>query len=159
MTGKLLGALALLGVALWVLYTVLRQQRQQTALLRELGAALEAMASAVRWQQRTLPDILREMARYPVAGTYFQQVCQLLDAGFTLRRAWETVFAALPAGGDLMVEVELSGDGEKLTDALLYTAGQLKKRCEQQRGQQRQTTKLWCAGVLSGTGLLIILLI
>ena len=47
---------------------------------------------------------------------------------------------------------------EKLTAALLYTARQLKDCCQRRRQEQRQGTKLWLAGALSGAGLLIILL-
>ena len=48
MTGKLLGASALLASALWTVLSVLSRQRRQTALLRELAAALDAMAAAIR---------------------------------------------------------------------------------------------------------------
>ena len=74
MTGKLLGASALLASALWTVLSVQRRQRRQTALLCELAAALDAMAAAIRWQRRPLPEAIAAMERYPLAGPYFRQV-------------------------------------------------------------------------------------
>ena len=48
MMGKLLGATLVLAAALWFVLARLRARRRQTALLRELAAALDAMAAAVR---------------------------------------------------------------------------------------------------------------
>ena len=59
----------------------------------------------------------------------------------------------------LLTALELSGDEEKLTQGLLYTAAQLKECCSRRQAEQRQTAKLWLAGTLSAAGLLIILLI
>ena len=159
MTGKLLGASALLASALWTVLTVQRRQRRQTALLRELAAALDTMAAAIRWQRRPLPEAIAAMERYPLAGPYFRQVGGLLRAGKPLNEAWQRVFSRLSAGGEWMTALELSGDEEKLTDGLLYTARQLKACCRRRSEGQRQSAKLWAAGMLSAAGLLIILLI
>lgn len=159
MTGKLLGAAALLASALWTVLSVLSRQRRQTALLRELAAALDAMAAAIRWQRRPLPEAIAAMERYPLAGPYFRQVGGLLRAGKTLNEAWQRVFSRLSVGREWMTALELSGDEEKLTDGLLYTARQLKACCRRQSEGQRQSAKLWAAGMLSAAGLLIILLI
>lgn len=158
MSGKLSGAVCLLVAAVWVVLIGLRQQRQHTALLRELASALETMAAAIRWQGRPLPDIMASLAEYPAVGPYFSRICRSVAEGAPLGRAWQQVFAAVPGAEDAAV-LELSGDEKRLNDTLLYAAEQLKKRCEQRREQQRQSTKLWCAGVLSGVGLLMILLI
>lgn len=159
MTGKLLGASALLASALWTVLSVLSRQRRQTALLRELAAALDAMAAAIRWQRRPLPEAIATMERYPLAGPYFRQVGGLLRAGKPLNEAWQRVFSRLSVGGAWMTALELSGDEEKLTDGLLYTARQLKACCRRRSEGQRQSAKLWAAGMLSAAGLLIILLI
>ena len=159
MTGKLLGASALLASALWTVLSVLSRQRRQTALLRELAAALDAMAAAIRWQRRPLPEAIAAMERYPLAGPYFRQGGGLLRAGKPLNEAWQRVFSRLSVGGAWMTALELSGDEEKLTDGLLYTARQLKACCRRRSEGQRQSAKLWAAGMLSAAGLLIILLI
>ena len=159
MTGKLLGASALLASALWTVLSVLSRQRRQTALLRELAAALDAMAAAIRWQRRPLPEAIAAMEGYPLAGPYFRQVGGLLRAGKPLNEAWQRVFSRLSVGGAWMTALELSGDEEKLTDGLLYTARQLKACCRRRSEGQRQSAKLWAAGMLSAAGLLIILLI
>lgn len=159
MTGKLLGASALLASALWTVLSVLSRQRRQTALLRELAAALDAMAAAIRWQRHPLPEAIAAMERYPLAGPYFRQVGGLLRAGKPLNEAWQRVFSRLSVGGAWMTALELSGDEEKLTDGLLYTARQLKACCRRRSEGQRQSAKLWAAGMLSAAGLLIILLI
>ena len=159
MTGKLLGASALLASALWTVLSVLSRQRRQTALLRELAAALDAMAAAIRWQRRPLPDILAALERYPLAGPYFHRITERMWEGQTLPQAWHSVFSGLSLGAEWMTALELTGDEEKLTNGLLYTAGQLKQLCRQRGEEQRQTAKLWLAGVLSAAGLLIILLI
>ena len=159
MTGKLLGASALLASALWTVLSVLSRQRRQTALLRELAVALDAMAAAIRWQRRPLPEAIAAMERYPLAGPYFRQVGGLLRAGKPLNEAWQRVFSRLSVGGAWMTALELSGDEEKLTDGLLYTARQLKACCRRRSEGQRQSAKLWAAGMLSAAGLLIILLI
>lgn len=158
MSGKLPGAVCLLTAAVWVVLTALRQQRQHTALLWELAAALETMAAAIRWQGKPLPDILASLAAYPAAGPYFRRISRLLAEGTPLCRAWQQVLSAVPEA-DAASALELSGDEKQLTDTLLYAAQQLKRRCEQRREQQRQNAKLWCAGALSGAGLLMILLI
>ena len=136
--GKLLGAALVLAAALWFVLARLRARRRQTALLRELAAALE---------------------RYPLAGPYFHRITERMWEGQTLPQAWHSVFSRLSLGAEWMTALELTGDEEKLTNGLLYTAGQLKQLCRQRGEEQRQTAKLWLAGVLSAAGLLIILLI
>ena len=159
MMGKLLGATLVLAAALWFVLARLRARRRQTALLRELAAALDALAAAIRWQRRPLPDILAALERYPLAGPYFHRITERMWEGQTLPQAWHSVFSGLSLGAEWMTALELTGDEEKLTNGLLYTAGQLKQFCRQRGEEQRQTAKLWLAGVLSAAGLLIILLI
>ena len=158
MTGKLLGAARIAAAALWVFTAQLRTRNRQTQLLQELAAALDTMAAAIRWQRMAMPDILASLKRYPLAGPYFQKIEKQLRQGIPLQEAWHRMFSTLAVGGELLTALELTGDEEKLTAALLYTARQLKDCCQRRRQEQRQGTKLWLAGALSGAGLLIILL-
>ena len=158
MTGKLLGAALIAAEALWAFTAQLRTRKQQTQLLQELAAALDTMAAAIRWQRMAMPDILASLKRYPLAGPYFQKIEKQLRQGIPLQEAWHRMFSTLAVGGELLTALELTGDEEKLTAALLYTARQLKDCCQRRRQEQRQGTKLWLAGALSGAGLLIILL-
>lgn len=158
MTGKLLGAALIAAAALWVFTAQLRTRNRQTQLLQELAAALDTMAAAIRWQRMAMPDILASLRRYPLAGPYFQKIEKQLRQGIPLQEAWHRMFSTLAVGGELLTALELTGDEEKLTAALLYTARQLKDCCQRRRQEQRQGTKLWLAGALSGAGLLIILL-
>ena len=158
MTGKLLGAALIAAAALWVFTAQLRTRNRQTQLLQELAAALDTMAAAIRWQRMAMPDILASLKRYPLAGPYFQKIEKQLRQGIPLQEAWHRMFSTLAVGGELLTALELTGDEEKLTAALLYTAQQLKDCCQRRRQEQRQGTKLWLAGALSGAGLLIILL-
>ena len=158
MTGKLLGAALIAAAALWVFTAQLRTRNRQTQLLQELAAALDTMAAAIRWQRMAMPDILASLKRDPLAGPYFQKIEKQLRQGIPLQEAWHRMFSTLAVGGELLTALELTGDEEKLTAALLYTARQLKDCCQRRRQEQRQGTKLWLAGALSGAGLLIILL-
>ena len=158
MTGKLLGAALIAAAALWVFTAQLRTRNRQTQLLQELAAALDTMAAAIRWQRMAMPDILASLKRYPLAGPYFQKIEKQLRQGIPLQEAWHRMISTLAVGGELLTALELTGDEEKLTAALLYTARQLKDCCQRRRQEQRQGTKLWLAGALSGAGLLIILL-
>ena len=158
MTGKLLGAALIAAAALWVFTAQLRTRNRQTQLLQELAAALDTMAAAIRWQRMAMPDILASLKRYPLAGPYFQKIEKQLRQGIPLQEAWHRMFSTLAVGGELLTALELTGYEEKLTAALLYTARQLKDCCQRRRQEQRQGTKLWLAGALSGAGLLIILL-
>ena len=158
MTGKLLGAALIAAAALWVFTAQLRTRNRQTQLLQELAAALDTRAAAIRWQRMAMPDILASLKRYPLAGPYFQKIEKQLRQGIPLQEAWHRMFSTLAVGGELLTALELTGDEEKLTAALLYTARQLKDCCQRRRQEQRQGTKLWLAGALSGAGLLIILL-
>ncbi len=157
--GKLLGAALIAAAALWAFTARQRRERRRTQLLRELAAALDAMAAAIRWQKKPLPDILSAMQRYPLAGAYFHRVEKLLQSGTSLQEAWYRAFSTLPAEAEPVSTLELTGDEEKLTAALLYAASQLKDACRRRGEQQKQSAKLWLAGALSAAGLLIILLL
>ena len=159
MTVKLLGAALIAGAALRLFAACTRQRRREVQLLGELAAALETMASAIRWQKRTLPDILSRLTAYPLAGRFFKNIQDLMAYEIPLQEAWKQAFQELDAGGEVLLSLELSGDEEKLTGSLLYGAAQLRNLCRQREETRRQDTKLYLAGLLSAVGGLIILLI
>lgn len=159
MRGKLLGAVLIAGAALRLFAACTRQRRREVQLLGELAAALETMASAIRWQKRTLPDILSRLTAYPLAGRFFKNIQDLMACEIPLQEAWKQAFQELDAGGEVLLSLELSGDEEKLTGSLLHGAAQLRNLCRQREETRRQDTKLYLAGLLSAVGGLIILLI
>lgn len=159
MRGKLLGAVLIAGAALRLFAACTRQRRREVQLLGELAAALETMASVIRWQKRTLPDILSALEGYPLAGKYFWNVRNIMESGIPLQTAWKQTFFSFDAGKDVLSQLELSGDEEKLTGSLLHGAAQLRNLCRQREETRRQDTKLYLAGLLSAAGGLIILLI
>ena len=159
MRGKLLGAVLIAGAALRLFAACTRQRRREVQLLGELAAALETMASAIRWQKRTLPDILSRLTAYPLAGRFFKNIQDLMACEIPLQEAWKQAFQELDAGGEVLLSLELSGDEEKLTGSLLHGAAQLRNLCRQREETRRQDTKLYLAGLLSAAGGLIILLI
>ena len=157
--GKMLGAALIAAAALWLFAARQRLWRQETQLLRELAAALEHMAAAIRWQRTALPDLLASAGEYPLAGAYFRAVLCAVERGETLQSAWREVFSGLAGDEGVLSALELGGDEEKLTGALTYGAEQLKERLARRQDAKQQTLRLWLAGTLSAAGLLIILLI
>lgn len=157
--GKVLGAALIAAAALWLFAARQRAWRQETQLLRELAAALEHMAAAIRWQRTALPDLLASAGEYPLAGAYFRAVLWVMERGETLQSAWREVFSGLAGDEGVLSALELGGDEEKLTGALAYGAEQLKARLTRRQAAKQQTLRLWLAGTLSAAGLLIILLI
>lgn len=159
MRGKLLGAALLLAAALWTVITRLRQQRRQIVMLDDLATALEAMASAIRWQKRPLPEIIADMTHYSLVGEYFRNIADEVECEIPLQIAWNNVFSTFPIERERVLKLKLSGDAERLTGELQYVAEQLKECSERYRSHRQQTERLWMAGTLSGVGMLIILLI
>lgn len=123
MTGKLLGAALIAAAALWVFTAQLRTRNRQTQLLRNWLQRWIPWRLAIRWQRMAMPDILASLKRYPLAGPYFQKIEKQLRQGIPLQEAWHRMFSTLAVGGELLTALELTGDEEKLTAALLYTAG------------------------------------
>ena len=136
------------------------RRQEELVLLLPLGADIAWQDGIYLSPDAARPDYrVAALERYPLAGPYFHRITERMWEGQTLPQAWHSVFSRLSLGAEWMTALELTGDEEKLTDGLLYTAGQLKQLCRQRGEEQRQTAKLWLAGVLSAAGLLIILLI
>lgn len=154
------GGLVLLGTG-WLCWRESRRGRWETERLHALAAALEQMAVCIRTQQRTLPWLLRQEARRPMAGPLFCAVLEGLDAGQALQVAWEKAFGSLtpPEAGQLLQRVSLQGDEARITGGLLAAAGQLTELARSREQARRQQEQLLWTAALSGAGLLVILLI
>ena len=138
-----LGSLLLLGGALWLWLGLVQAQRRQLRLLEELAASLEQMASAIRFRRETL---LRLLAA--------------LEEGISFPAAWRQGFAALSGeGGRILRRLEPEGDEQRILGELTWAAGELTELRRGLEQESRQREKLWFAGLFSGAGLLLILLI
>lgn len=135
MVRDVLGSLLLLGGALWLWLGLVQAQRRQ---LRLLAAQ----------RQR------------PLAGPYYGAVLAALEEGISLPAAWRQGFAALSGeGGRILRRLEPEGDEQRILGELTWAAGELTELRRGLEQESRQREKLWFAGLFSGAGLLLILLI
>ena len=152
MVRDVLGSLLLLGGALWLWLGLVQAQRRQLRLLEELAASLEQMASAIRFRRETLLRLL--------AGPYYGAVLAALEEGISFPAAWRQGFAALSGeGGRILRRLEPEGDEQRILGELTWAAGELTELRRGLEQESRQREKLWFAGLFSGAGLLLILLI
>ena len=157
MVRDVLGSLLLLGGALWLWLGLVQAQRRQLRLLEELAASLEQMASAIRFRRETL---LAAQRQRPLAGPYYGAVLAALEEGISLPAAWRQGFAALSGeGGRILRRLEPEGDEQRILGELTWAAGELTELRRGLEQESRQREKLWFAGLFSGAGLLLILLI
>ena len=157
MVRDVLGSLLLLGGALWLWLGLVQAQRRQLRLLEELAASLEQMASAIRFRRETLLRLLAAQRQRPLAGPYYGAV---LAEGISLPAAWRQGFAALSGeGGRILRRLEPEGDEQRILGELTWAAGELTELRRGLEQESRQREKLWFAGLFSGAGLLLILLI
>ena len=150
MVRDVLGSLLLLGGALWLWLGLVQAQRRQLRLLEELAASLEQMASAIRFRRETLLRL----------GPYYGAVLAALEEGISFPAAWRQGFAALSGeGGRILRRLEPEGDEQRILGELTWAAGELTELRRGLEQESRQREKLWFAGLFSGAGLLLILLI
>ena len=160
MVRDVLGSLLLLGGALWLWLGLVQAQRRQLRLLEELAASLEQMASAIRFRRETLLWLLAAQRQRPLAGPYYGAVLAALEEGISLPAAWRQGFAALSGeGGRILRRLEPEGDEQRILGELTWAAGELTELRRGLEQESRQREKLWFAGLFSGAGLLLILLI
>ena len=160
MVRDVLGSLLLLGGALWLWLGLVQAQRRQLRLLEELAASLEQMASAIRFRRETLLRLLAAQRQRPLAGPYYGAVLAALEEGISLPAAWRQGFAALSGeGGRILRRLEPEGDEQRILGELTWAAGELTELRRGLEQERRQREKLWFAGLFSGAGLLLILLI
>ena len=160
MVRDVLGSLLLLGGALWLWLGLVQAQRRQLRLLEELAASLEQMTSAIRFRRETLLRLLAAQRQRPLAGPYYGAVLAALEEGISLPAAWRQGFAALSGeGGRILRRLEPEGDEQRILGELTWAAGELTELRRGLEQERRQREKLWFAGLFSGAGLLLILLI
>ena len=160
MVRDVLGSLLLLGGALWLWLGLVQAQRRQLRLLEELAASLQQMASAIRFRRETLLRLLAAQRQRPLAGPYYGAVLAALEEGLSFPAAWRQGFAALSGeGGRILRRLEPEGDEQRILGELTWAAGELTELRRGLEQESRQREKLWFAGLFSGAGLLLILLI
>ena len=158
MVRDVLGSLLLLGGALWLWLGLVQAQRRQLRLLEELAASLEQ--KAIRFRRETLLRLLAAQRQRPLAGPYYGAVLAALEEGISLPAAWRQGFAALSGeGGRILRRLEPEGDEQRILGELTWAAGELTELRRGLEQERRQREKLWFAGLFSGAGLLLILLI
>lgn len=85
---------------------------------------------------------------------------RLLEEGISFPAAWRQGFAALSGeGGRILRRLEPEGDEQRILGELTWAAGELTELRRGLEQESRQREKLWFAGLFSGAGLLLILLI
>ena len=83
-----------------------------------------------------------------------------LEEGISFPAAWRQGFAALSGeGGRILRRLEPEGDEQRILGELTWAAGELTELRRGLEQESRQREKLWFAGLFSGAGLLLILLI
>ena len=117
-------------------------------------------ASAIRFRRETLLRLLAAQRQRPLAGPYYGAVLAALEEGISLPAAWRQGFAALSGeGGRILRRLEPEGDEQRILGELTWAAGELTELRKGLEQESRQREKLWFAGLFSGAGLLLILLI
>lgn len=126
----------------------------------------------LRWQRlcRQVPEeqqaeaeelrLLAAQRQRPLAGPYYGAVLAALEEGISFPAAWRQGFAALSGeGGRILRRLEPEGDEQRILGELTWAAGELTELRRGLEQESRQREKLWFAGLFSGAGLLLILLI
>lgn len=158
---RALGALLILTAAASVLLTLLKRRKQSMALLSALIQDMERIAAAIRWKKQPLPQILEALSAEPYSGAYYRKITEMLKSDIPLHTAWNIAFSQLQSknAAAVLCGITLHGDEEALLGSLLHAAESLREIEHSRRAAQREETKLYTASVLSGAGMLIILLI
>lgn len=124
------------------------------------GGVAGADGSAIRFRRETLLRLLAAQRQRPLAGPYYGAVLAALEEGISFPAAWRQGFAALSGeGGRILRRLEPEGDEQRILGELTWAAGELTELRRGLEQESRQREKLWFAGLFSGAGLLLILLI
>ena len=124
---------------------------------RELGITMELIALQVK---SALAGVPAEKVRKCVIA---YEPIWAIGTGKTAtaeQAAWRQGFAALSGeGGRILRRLEPEGDEQRILGELTWAAGELTELRRRLEQESRQREKLWFAGLFSGAGLLLILLI
>ena len=121
---------------------------------------MAALAASWDRDRFSLLRLLAAQRQRPLAGPYYGAVLAALEEGISLPAAWRQGFAALSGeGGRILRRLEPEGDERRILGELTWAAGELTELRRGLEQERRQREKLWFAGLFSGAGLLLILLI
>lgn len=133
--------------------------RREQILLRDLIAALELLASGVRWRGLPLPDGIAELAERKISGPYFVKIGSNLTSNMTLQSSWVLAFSDISGeAGGILRRTELGGDTQQVLGSLRQCVEELSACYGERQGLLRQQKKLCAAGLFSAAGIVIILL-
>lgn len=161
---KLFGAALVLAAGVWARWTAVAQRRRRRDMLASLCAALRCMSEEIRMTRVPMPELLEALgARYPDgAGAFFQRVAAGIDRG--LGKAWQQAAEELPLPREERMALRelgwgLRGDEEAACRALAAASLRLERLLEEWDRQRPEEEKRATAMWLSGSALLVILLI
>ena len=158
---KLLGTILLLFAALKLRQTLLRRQQEQIAAGEELCAALDLLRQGVYRLRRPLPELLGACGESSRLTAPFWRA---VEAGLRERRAfpavWEGALHLLPPPYNTL----MAPAGPALTagareDLIHLTREEVYRTVQEGRKQQRERGRLVTALCLSGSLLLIVVLL
>lgn len=160
---KGLGCALLLAATLLLRGGILAEKRARRTALRELSAALSALARGIRLTLTPLPRLLSTIPCEGAARDFFSLVTAALARGETLSQSWDRASRALPLPtreGELLraLAPALSGDAESVCAALTLTARELSEAERLLAQRQREDERLATALCLGG-GLLVSILL
>lgn len=163
---KLLGAALVLAAGVWARWMTVVQRRRRRDVLASLCAALRCMSEEIRMTRVPMPELLEALgARYPDgAGAFFRRIAAGIGRGQGLGEAWQQAAEELPLPREERMTLQelgwgLRGDEEAACRALAAASLRLERLLEewdrQRPEEEKRETALW----LSGSALLVILLI
>ena len=159
MTFKLLGAACVALAAGSTLRTLFITRRHEDRLLQHMALSLDTMAREIRWQHRSIPDILGVLSKDPLWGSDFFKIGEMLGRKIPLQVSWNAVFSETVLGNDVLRNIDLNGDESQMVTSLERGAEEIRKILEERKKQRPEQTKLCTAAALSAAGGLILLLL
>ena len=157
---KLAGALAIAAAGAAACWQYLAALRLEIKTLRALIAALNALEGMIRWKQTALPDGLRELTGRTYGGKYFAEAVRQVESGIPLQYAWKNAFSDFSfTGKDTIIEMCWVGDAEQIRGTIRYTSERLAALCQELEAQRSDREKVAAAGLLSVSGVVIVMLL
>lgn len=163
---KILGALFVLAAGLWARWAELSEHRRRRDMLASLADALDRMGEEIRMARTPMPALLETMGERCKGdtGAFFRCAAAGLDAGERLGDAWEQAALCMMLPREELTALtalgwHLAGDEEAACRALAGVGRQLERLLEEWDRQRPEAEKRATALWLSGSALLVILLI